>query len=394
MNFDNVEYTNKLKYANECLGICDDLNIEKNRNIVFIYSPPKVGSTTLVSSIRLSAAHKFTVHHIHNEIMLKVLYNITNITVLEIIKYNNFLGKRVYVFDIFRSPIEQKMSSYFENIDTFHFNSPNDVINTTYDVSRVIKRFNKLFPHLPTNDHYKTNYGIMTTPASFNFIGAERVIEHGTLVKFSEKNYLLQDIDGIKYIKLRLKDSSEWSKILSEILETEILIVNDYETDKKPIKDMYSKFKNAYRIPLNLYKMIENCESLKYYYSAEERQMYLDTWRSKICPEEFTTYTADEFKFYTELTLDNQYMTEIQREHYIDMGCVCLGCSAKRKKMFIQLKNGGQINEKINHEAAKIEYLKDNIKKAPIIIRKIGRPPNKFKAKSILTNTFSLTMGK
>jgi hypothetical protein len=87
-------------------------------------------------------------------------------------------------------------------------------------------------------------------------------------------------------------------------------------------------------------------------------------------------------------------MTEIQREHYIDMGCVCLGCSAKRNKMFIQLKNGGQINEKINHTAAKIEYLKDNIKKAPIVIRKIGRPINKFKAKSILTNTFSLTMGK
>jgi hypothetical protein len=377
MNFDNVEYTNKLKYANECLGICDDLNIEKNRNIVFIYSPPKVGSTTLVSSIRLSAAHKFTVNHIHNEIMLKVLYNITNITVLEIIKYNKFLGKRVYVFDIFRSPIEQKMSSYFENIDTFHFNSPNDVINTTYDVSRVIKRFNKLFPHLPTNDHYKTNYG-MNIPTSFNF----------------EKKYLLQEVDGVKYIKLRLKDSSEWSKILSEILETEILIANDYETDKKPIKDMYSKFKNAYRIPMNLYKMIESCECLKYYYSVEERQMYLDTWRSKICNEEFTTYTADEFKFYTELTLDNQYMTEIQREHYIDMGCVCLGCSAKRNKMFIQLKNGGQINEKINHTAAKIEYLKDNIKKAPIIIRKIGRPINKFKAKSILTNTFSLTMGK
>ena len=30
MNFDNIEYTNKLKYANECLGICDDLNIEKS----------------------------------------------------------------------------------------------------------------------------------------------------------------------------------------------------------------------------------------------------------------------------------------------------------------------------------------------------------------------------
>ena len=116
INYNDVEYTNKLNYANQCLGICDDLSVEKNRNIVFIYSPPKVGSTTLVSSIRLSAANKFTVLHIHNEIMLKVLYNITNITVVEIIRYNKFLGKTVFVFDIFRSPIEQKMSSFFENI--------------------------------------------------------------------------------------------------------------------------------------------------------------------------------------------------------------------------------------------------------------------------------------
>ena len=58
-----------------------------------------------------------------------MLYNITNITVLEIIKYNNFLGKRVYVFDIFRSPIEQKMSSYFENIDQ------------AYNFYKALKRF-------------------------------------------------------------------------------------------------------------------------------------------------------------------------------------------------------------------------------------------------------------
>ena len=35
------------------LGIQDDLNIEKNQKLIFIYCPPKVGSTTLVSSLRL-----------------------------------------------------------------------------------------------------------------------------------------------------------------------------------------------------------------------------------------------------------------------------------------------------------------------------------------------------
>lgn len=31
-----------------------------NNNIIFVYCPPKVGSTTLVTSLRLSAAQKFT----------------------------------------------------------------------------------------------------------------------------------------------------------------------------------------------------------------------------------------------------------------------------------------------------------------------------------------------
>ena len=87
VDYNNYEYLQKLKKANESLGISDDFNIEKNKNIVFIYTPPKVGSTTLVSSIRINACSKFTVLHLHNEIMLKVLYKIKDLTILEIIKY-------------------------------------------------------------------------------------------------------------------------------------------------------------------------------------------------------------------------------------------------------------------------------------------------------------------
>ena len=79
-------YNEKMKDINARLGIQDDLNIEKNRKLIFVYCPPKVGSTTLVSSLRLSASDKLTILHLHKEIMLKVLYNITDVTVNEIIQ--------------------------------------------------------------------------------------------------------------------------------------------------------------------------------------------------------------------------------------------------------------------------------------------------------------------
>jgi DNA polymerase-3 subunit alpha len=126
----------KMKDINTRLGIQDDLTVEKNKKLIFVYCPPKVGSTTLVSSLRLSASDKLTILHLHNEIMLKVLYNITDVTINEIIQYNKQLGKKVYVIDIFRTPVEHKMSSLFENIDTFHFNTTVDDLKTYELLSR------------------------------------------------------------------------------------------------------------------------------------------------------------------------------------------------------------------------------------------------------------------
>ena len=48
-------------------------NSNNINNIVFVYSQPKVGSTTLVSSIRISASNKYNVIHLHDELTLKIL---------------------------------------------------------------------------------------------------------------------------------------------------------------------------------------------------------------------------------------------------------------------------------------------------------------------------------
>ena len=333
----------KMKDINARLGIQDDLTVEKNKKLVFVYCPPKVGSTTLVSSLRLTASDKITVLHLHNEIMLKVLYNITDVTINEIIQYNKQLGKKVYVIDIFRTPIEHKMSSLFENIETFHFNTTVDDLKT-YDIKKVITRFNNLFPHLAPSDHFKDKYEIVV-PEKFDF----------------ERKYILVEKDGVKYIKLRLKDSNIWREILREVLHVDIFLVNDYETDSKAIKDVYTNFKSNYKIPSNLLENIKNSPSLSYYLNDEERNDYIQSWQNKSTDESHTPYTNDEYNLYNKITLENHHMSEIQTDHYMDCGCVCVACERKRKLVLEKVKRGEKTKERIIHEETKTEYMIEKV---------------------------------
>ena len=75
----------------------DDTKVTK---IIFVYCPAKVGSTTLVSSLRLSCSHLLKVIHIHDETMLEVLTGFKGVKIEEIIQYNVFLKREVIVIDI------------------------------------------------------------------------------------------------------------------------------------------------------------------------------------------------------------------------------------------------------------------------------------------------------
>jgi hypothetical protein len=340
-----------LKYANNKLNISDDITIEKNRNLIFVYTPPKVGSTSLITSIRIFANEKFNVFHIHDETMLSVLCGINNITINEIIEYNNLLGKNVYVIDIYRSPIEHKISIFYEKIGSYHFNNLEENVNT-YNVNKIIKRFNKVFPYLANYDYYRTTYNIPIVEG-FDF----------------NKKYLIQNINGIKYIKLRLKDSQYWGNILSEILGTHVMIVKDYETEKKPTKDIFKLFKEIYKIPNNLFSLIENCNILKNYYSIEEREEYLNSWRTKIC-EDVKYFNEIEYSVYNDISCENKYINDIQIIHYIDEGCSCHPCNKKRIFVRNKINSGWDIqeNDKIEHSQANKE---NNIEKITIKKQKL-----------------------
>ena len=167
-----------LKNANKILNITQS-NLTK---IVFVYSKPKVGSTSLVTSLRIFASHMFNIIHIHDEEMLKVLSNISDVTINEIILYNHFVGKEVFVIDVYRSPIERKISAFFEKIDCVHFNNHCSEINK-YDINKLFNRFDKIFPHIGNGDQFIDTYEIVF-PTKFDY----------------ENKYLNLNENGVSYI--------------------------------------------------------------------------------------------------------------------------------------------------------------------------------------------------
>ena len=80
-----------------------------------------------------------------------------------------------------------------------HFNNTEENMKK-YSLKLIIQRFNKIFPFLKMDDYFQTKFRI-SFPNSFDF----------------SKKYLLMEKNNIKFVKLRLKDSSSWNFILSTL---------------------------------------------------------------------------------------------------------------------------------------------------------------------------------
>ena len=330
------------------------LHLSTFYHIVFVFCPPKVGSTSLITSLRLSLPPLFTILHIHDEQMLNILCDIQNITINEIIEYNRNLGKNIYVIDIFRTPIEHKISYFFENI-SYHFNNTEEQINN-YDINLIIQRFNQLFPYLCNTDYYRQIYNIPTID-NFN-------LNH---------KYLYQNINNVKYIKLRLDDFDFWSDILFNIFGIPIYTVKEYETNHKIISSLFQTFKDCYKLPINFFDEINN-EKLNYYLSTEEKNEYIQKWSNKLT-NHFTPFSKEEYIFYHKVSTENQIYFNIQQKHYMDEGCHCKGCCKKRNKFLFKIKNNLVITESdfiFHTQTQKIN--KNNI----ILIKKKQKKPMFF----------------
>jgi hypothetical protein len=341
LEYDSLKL-NELTNVNKLLNITNDIT----RKLVFVYTAPKVGSTALVSSLRLFCIETMDIIHIHDEVMLLKLTNINSVSINEIIQFNScHLKKDVYVINIFRSPIERKISTFFEKVGSYHFNNFDEHVNN-YDVDRVTRRFNNIFNHLSNEDHFIDKYEI-NIPEKFDYINKR----------------ILLNYNNTKYIALRLKDSDEWSQILTNVFGQQIKIIKDYETSNKPIQNLFKRFKETYRIPINYLNETMNDERVNYYYSKEELTTYYNYWltSSTSC---WNGYTNEQYQLYQQITMENTHIDIIQLDHYFDEGCTCKACSLKRIETRSRIIRGLTVEERIIHIDAKNELIKKRVNRA------------------------------
>ena len=307
--------------------INEKLNIRSSiDNIIFIYSLPKVGSTSLVSSIRIFGSQCYDIIHIHDDKML-VFFLEENVSVMDVIYFNKFIGKQVLVINIYREPIERKISDFFEKI-SFHFNISKDNVHKI-PISVLIKRFNNIFDNIESKDRFLNTYQI-PLPEKFDF----------------KNKYNLVIFNDVKFLTLRLQDSKTWSNILTSILKHKIVIISDYETSNKTYAELYLAFKKKYQIPINLFDKIKNNSDFNFYLSDDEKNHYINSWQNKV-DKEFITYSNEQYLLYLSICSENNIEDKIEPMHYKDEGCLCKACSNNRlllQNLIMANKYNGETN--------------------------------------------------
>lgn len=240
------------------------VNIEdKYKNIqVFVYCSRKCGSMTLTKTFN----QYYKAFHVHNQQDFVNFYKETKYSIFDVIEYNSKTNKDIYVIDVYRTPIERKISSFFQSIDN-HF--PN---YKKYNTRTLIKFFNRRFI-----------YNLE------EFQSIDEIMKHYDIPVFTnfdfEKGYNIVKKDNIHFIKLRFNDIQNWSKILSNIFNRNINIISDNISDNKEYAHIYKVFKKYYFIPKNYYfNILPNDINFKIYNTEEEQKEYYEKWKKRLLP--------------------------------------------------------------------------------------------------------------
>lgn len=228
---------------------------------LYIYCGGKCGSSTLYKSV-VNKFGKNNVIKVHT----KYQYNkdVTNkYCIFESIDLSCKTYDTVYIIDSYRTPVERKISSFFQNI-TLHVP---DYMSKT--VTELINIFNSVY--VDTIEEYHSINEVLThynAPlfTEFDFKNKYNKLRHGNIV----------------FIKIRFADINEWESILNNAMGTSIVIHNDNLTDNKKINKLYTEFKKEYKVPKSyLDNILSSDTEFKIYNTPEEQLNYITYWTNK-----------------------------------------------------------------------------------------------------------------
>ena len=225
---------------------------------IFVYCGGKCGSSTLYTTFKRNNFNPIKIHYNKNyQIVFK-----KEDTIFDLINYSS-KDKIVYIIDSYRTPIERKISSFFENISV-HLPNYNDL-----SVDEIVIFFNNNFIN-----HMEEYHSI------------NEVLNHYNIPLWKsfdfENRYNILKKDNMVFIKILFKDIQNWNKILSNIFNKEIIIYENNLTSTKSINNLYLKFKENYKVPVSyIENILKNDEQFKIFNTPDEQIEYINTWLKK-----------------------------------------------------------------------------------------------------------------
>lgn len=225
---------------------------------VFVYCGGKCGSSTLYNTFEKNGFHPIKIHCNKNyQIIFK-----KNDTIFNLINYSS-KNKIIYIIDSYRTPIERKISSFFENISV-HLPNYNNL-----SIDEIIMFFNNNFINHIEEYHSINevlNHYNIPLWKSFNFKNRYNIIKKNNMI----------------FIKILFKDIQNWNKILSKIFNKKIIICENNLTSTKTINDLYLKFKENYKVPVSyIENILKNDKEFKIFNTPDEQIEYINNWLKK-----------------------------------------------------------------------------------------------------------------
>jgi len=267
----------------------------------FIYCGGKCGSTTIFNSLKNS-------YHTHNLLYFlranknfndnfnKVNFNIFDVLNQNMKKYNT---KNINIYDSYRTPIERKISAFFQHLNTIDIQYFINEIKEKYyyfsfDIKNITK--NNFINYFDKNiNHLIEIFWWCFMIHTDNYYPFQ---EYENIKKFdiSNKEYYIQKEKNFTYIILKFDHINKWNNQLSKILNENIILKNSNLTkEKNNINKLYKNFKENFTIPSVLFKLImlknhkmhefipicNHLEVMKQFLNENEIIEYFEKWKSK-----------------------------------------------------------------------------------------------------------------
>jgi len=280
LHYENTGVLENRKYKLE--QISTDFN-------VFVYCSDKSGSSTLHKTMNYNG---FKSLHLHNveDYTSYCCESIIQPDIFKLIETQASKYSNIYVIDVYRTPIERKISSLFEVYGKKFLNMSN----------------NEIYNFCDDNIYYASNYQSIT-----------EICEHYNIQKptsFSNKQkYIILTHKNIKIILLKFDDIKNWDKILSKIFNKNITIISDNISKDKVYYDKLKHIQENYNIPLFMVDVVKNDYYFDKLNSKTFKLNYLNSWKKRTKPNNFKRIPNDfNVHLYKQLNEDLKHLNDIE----------------------------------------------------------------------------------